>query len=207
MFCKKCGKEIDDKAVVCVHCGVAVKEQKVKKPLYKKWWFWAAIVIVFVGIVGSAGSSGDDTKTGTEAPTSSTVSQDNTPKVPAEFAGECPIKISATVKDNIIGVPELTCNISNKTDKEIAAVQLYFLPKDVYGKDVNTIFTTEKLYTDEVIGANGSCSRSWSMLDDNIKSGDVYVYSVYFTDGTEWGDKDASNSTIKKYGLKITAEN
>ena len=23
MFCKNCGKEIDDKAVVCVHCGVA----------------------------------------------------------------------------------------------------------------------------------------------------------------------------------------
>ncbi len=26
MFCKNCGKEIDDKAVVCVHCGVATSE-------------------------------------------------------------------------------------------------------------------------------------------------------------------------------------
>ncbi len=24
MFCRNCGKEIDDNAVVCVHCGVAV---------------------------------------------------------------------------------------------------------------------------------------------------------------------------------------
>ncbi len=24
MFCKNCGKEIDDKAAVCIHCGVAV---------------------------------------------------------------------------------------------------------------------------------------------------------------------------------------
>ncbi|MCR1952212.1 zinc-ribbon domain-containing protein [Clostridium sp. DSM 100503] len=23
MFCKNCGKEIDDKAVVCIHCGVS----------------------------------------------------------------------------------------------------------------------------------------------------------------------------------------
>jgi len=23
MFCTKCGKEIDDQAVICVHCGVA----------------------------------------------------------------------------------------------------------------------------------------------------------------------------------------
>ena len=28
MFCKKCGKEIDDEAIVCVHCGCAVEETK-----------------------------------------------------------------------------------------------------------------------------------------------------------------------------------
>ncbi len=27
MFCQNCGKEIDDNAVVCVHCGVAVNKQ------------------------------------------------------------------------------------------------------------------------------------------------------------------------------------
>lgn len=25
MFCKNCGKQIDDKAVICVHCGVATE--------------------------------------------------------------------------------------------------------------------------------------------------------------------------------------
>lgn len=29
MFCKNCGREIDDKAVFCIHCGVAI--DKVKK--------------------------------------------------------------------------------------------------------------------------------------------------------------------------------
>jgi len=28
MFCKKCGKEINDEAVVCVGCGCAVNETK-----------------------------------------------------------------------------------------------------------------------------------------------------------------------------------
>ena len=28
MFCKNCGKEIDDKAEICVYCGVSVKEAK-----------------------------------------------------------------------------------------------------------------------------------------------------------------------------------
>ena len=31
MFCKNCGKEIDDKAVVCPNCGVATSEKKKKK--------------------------------------------------------------------------------------------------------------------------------------------------------------------------------
>ncbi len=26
MFCKNCGKEIDDKAAICIHCGVATNE-------------------------------------------------------------------------------------------------------------------------------------------------------------------------------------
>ncbi len=29
MFCSKCGKEINDEAVVCVHCGCAVENRKV----------------------------------------------------------------------------------------------------------------------------------------------------------------------------------
>jgi hypothetical protein len=31
MFCKNCGKEIDDKAAFCVHCGVAVNEKEKEK--------------------------------------------------------------------------------------------------------------------------------------------------------------------------------
>ena len=27
MFCKNCGREIDDKAIVCPHCGVAVSRE------------------------------------------------------------------------------------------------------------------------------------------------------------------------------------
>ena len=27
MFCRNCGAQIDDKAVICVHCGVSTKDQ------------------------------------------------------------------------------------------------------------------------------------------------------------------------------------
>ena len=32
MFCSKCGKEIDDSAVVCIHCGCSV--EKTQQPSY-----------------------------------------------------------------------------------------------------------------------------------------------------------------------------
>ncbi len=62
MFCKNCGKEIDDKAAVCVHCGVAIKNVKAKKPIIKKWWFWLCIAVVIIAIAtASSGGSGDST--------------------------------------------------------------------------------------------------------------------------------------------------
>jgi len=51
MNCKKCGKEIDKKAVVCPGCGC-----KIKKPVYKKWWFWLIIVVAVVAVASSSGS-------------------------------------------------------------------------------------------------------------------------------------------------------
>lgn len=32
MFCKNCGKEIDNNAAVCIHCGVATKNGLQEKP-------------------------------------------------------------------------------------------------------------------------------------------------------------------------------
>lgn len=49
MKCKNCGQEIDKKAVVCTGCGC-----KIKKPIYKKWWFWALVIVVIaIGLSGN----------------------------------------------------------------------------------------------------------------------------------------------------------
>lgn len=51
MNCKKCGNEVDKKAVICTNCGC-----KIKKPIFKKWWFWVVIAIVVIAIGASGGS-------------------------------------------------------------------------------------------------------------------------------------------------------
>lgn len=71
MKCKSCGAEFD--VNFCPYCGekqveddvkeneVPVKnidiqpKSKAKKPIYKKWWFWVIVVLLFFGIVGSLG--------------------------------------------------------------------------------------------------------------------------------------------------------
>ena len=218
-LCNYCDNAIDDKAVLCVHCG---RKIKTKKSIFKKWWFWVIIAVVILGI--AAGSSGSAEQPVDNAPPSSNVENSGSaesqqkpssnenkaeqkPALPEEFSDSCPVSISASIDDDIIGYPEIKCNIKNKSNKEIAAVKLYFLPTDVYGEEVNSIFTENDLYTDNPIAAGKSATRSWQLLDQEVKGGDIYVYSVYFTDGTEWGDKDASRSKIKKYGLKLTIEN
>lgn len=68
MKCKKCGQEVDKKAIVCTACGC-----KIKKPIYKKWWFWSLIVVIISIIGGSSGNN--ETSTNTTNETSKEVEQ------------------------------------------------------------------------------------------------------------------------------------
>ena len=59
MNCKKCGHEVDKKAVVCTECGC-----KIKKTILKKWWFWALVIVAVIAI-GSSGGNQSTTDTNT----------------------------------------------------------------------------------------------------------------------------------------------
>lgn len=68
MQCKICGKDVANSAKVCPNCGA-----KIKKPIYKRWWFIVLIILVVLGAVfGSSGSdeptASNSTATVTEQP-------------------------------------------------------------------------------------------------------------------------------------------
>ena len=53
--CKSCGKDVADTAKSCPGCGA-----KVKKPIYKRVWFWVIIVFVVIGL--ASGGSGESSE-------------------------------------------------------------------------------------------------------------------------------------------------
>jgi len=57
MFCSNCGKEIDDKAVVCVHCGVPTHNfthSPVNKAINQEGYDWTTTLLLcfFLGVFG-----------------------------------------------------------------------------------------------------------------------------------------------------------
>lgn len=61
MYCVKCGAVIPQGGKFCPKCGasattddvtVKLEEVKVKKPFYKKWWFWVVAVLFCLWVIG-----------------------------------------------------------------------------------------------------------------------------------------------------------
>ncbi len=195
--CKTCNADIASSAKVCPSCGA-----KNKKPFYQQVWFWIIIGVLFFAIVSGAAGSADSGSSGGNGDGGS----NGTVPTNSKFAGSCGINASAEMGSSIIGYPTITINIENITDKKISAIQFYFVPMDVYGEEISGWTAQNKLYTDTAIPAGTSNSVTYQFIEDSVKSGKLYVYSVYFEDGTEWGDKNATKSTILKNALVIDVD-
>ena len=50
MYCSKCGKEIRDDAVVCIHCGCAVEKGCCISGISKEWLTTLLLCIFFGGL-------------------------------------------------------------------------------------------------------------------------------------------------------------
>lgn len=157
------------------------------------------VVVICISIMSSFFTDNSSEKN-TNSPVSSSKKA-----IPEEFSSDFPLDVKASLYDNILGFPELKCEIKNNSSKDIAAIKFYFEPRNVYDEKTENIFTTKKLDTDNSILSGETVQLTWQLLDQHIKSGDLYIYSIYFSDGTEWGDKTASESILKEHGFKLDA--
>lgn len=86
--CDACGAEIAKNAKTCPQCGA-----KNKKPVYKRKWFIALMVIVALGIIGSIAGGGDDKdKVATTDTAQGQTEQAEPPKTPVAVTADTLIK-------------------------------------------------------------------------------------------------------------------
>lgn len=196
--CKVCGAEIASSAKICPACGA-----KNKPPIHKRWWFWVLVIFVALSILGSFMGGKENTNNSNNIDDTDTSDDYAANSETSVFEGDCGVAASAEMGSSIIEYPELTISITNTTEKEISAIQFYAVPYDVYGDEITGWTSQNRLYTDTAIGAGQSDTLTYQFIEDRVKTLDLYVYSVYFSDGTEWGDKNASESTILNSGKLI----
>lgn len=124
MVCKKCGKELDDKAVVCPGCGIAVKA---KKSLFKKWWFWLIVGIVVIAIATSGGDSESGTTPQADIETPIVYEQVDLKTMFADLEANA-MKAEANYQDKYI---EVTGTISN-FDSDGSYISIQAVGADVW---------------------------------------------------------------------------
>jgi hypothetical protein len=99
--CKNCGNKISKNDKHCGFCGA----KNVKKPFYKKWWFWVIIAFIFIG---AAGSTAEDSATENNTNTSMTVEDTTSTAVeePISNIDNCKnlLKSFDNINDNAIDI-------------------------------------------------------------------------------------------------------
>ncbi len=107
MICKKCGQEVTKGAVVCPNCGC-----KIKKPIYKKWWFWVVIVFVLICIGAAAGSDDE-------------VSNENTTKSTSTIQDSKSTASNSKSEDITYETIDLRTMVDDLNDNALKAEQTY----------------------------------------------------------------------------------
>lgn len=127
-----------------------------------------------------------------------------------KFKGNCGISATAEIKNtsDFTYIPELFISIQNNTEKDIDALRFYAVFYDVYGEEIeDSMFLNKNLNSDIKIAAGSSENIKFDFLNHgSAKKIKLYLYSTYFADKTEWGDRKANKNTILKYGKEITVD-
>ena len=52
MYCQNCGQEVNDNAVVCVHCGCSLRSNAIDNPANKSISTTGLLLGLFLGLIG-----------------------------------------------------------------------------------------------------------------------------------------------------------
>ena len=182
--CPKCGKEIDEKAVLCVNCGASVKP---KKPIFKKWWVWV-IIIIFIIVLGSAfgknNSAGDTTNQASQ--NSSVVAQNNSSQEDAKTENSSETQL--TYEEEIATYGEIDFETLSRNPDKHKGEKLKFIGK--------VIQVQEPTFGNTVQLRINVTKETYEYFDDATWTDTIFA-TVELTDGD---DRILEDDIITFYG-------
>ena len=90
-------------------------EPDVKKPIYKKWWFWVIIVLV-IGTIGSEGSDNEKEETAKNSTEETTVASSTESSETVEESSSEVIESSTTTVESTVKSSEMDANWKDVND-------------------------------------------------------------------------------------------
>ena len=187
MFCKNCGKEIDDKAVVCPNCGVATSEKKKKK----KHPILGAIILIFgiLLIVGAVSGGGDKPEKVGEASVNRSTSPATTEKT--EFKVGDKVDLNDIVV-TLVDVSEHTGTAYTKPSDGKVFVLCEFEIENNAGKDiaVSSIMCFEAYFDDYSTSMNLSAllNTDKAQLDGSVAAGKKMNGVIGYEVDSDWSE-------------------
>lgn len=160
--CATCGAEIAASAKTCPHCGA---KNKVKKPVYKRPWFWILIVAVVIFML-------PDTKTETQEPKEPVQSVTEQTQTPAQSEAVEPIE------ENESSAPVWTT-----AQKNVMASAKSYLNYSGFSYDgLVKQLEFEKYSHEDAVWAADNCNADWN--EEALESAQSYInYSGFSYDG------------------------
>ena len=122
-----------------------------------------------------------------------------------QFAGATPIGINITynTSNQILSIKQ-----TNNSGRTIVAIKYLIVIYDAYGDVMQKygygVSALTATYDKQSIKSGSSAIGEWEMTGfSGGKSVDVYVYSVCYSDGIEWGNHNLTVTEVKKYAPKV----
>ena len=170
MFCRNCGKEIDDKAVICPGCGVPTTDGKPKKKKKKHPILGTFVLIFGVLLIGAAlGDSDEPQKVGTTAQPQTT-----TAPIQETFTIGDAVELNDVVV-TLVDVTENSGTAYNKPADGKTFVACEFNIENNSSKDiaVSTMMCFEAYFDDYATSMNLSAmiSTNKTQLDGSVAAG------------------------------------
>ena len=157
--CKSCGHEIAKNAKICPQCGA-----KNKKPIFKKWWFWAILVLL---IIGSIGSDNDADGTNTKNVESQALS--TTPEIQTNSTAQESTQAEVVTTESVTPAVELTMGQKNA----LSSAKNYLSFSAFSYEGLISQLEFEKYTYEDAVFAADNCGADWN--EQALKSAKNYL--------------------------------